>query len=84
MEYPSAYSFDMKKKYHNSCEECKYYHMIDSGYGWCTKNPPWYTIRKIKRVRFLSFRRVHYITYPCVPWDLRTCGNFELGNKPNE
>ena len=24
---------------HVSCQECRFYHMIDSGYGWCKALP---------------------------------------------
>lgn len=55
------------------CENCHFYHMIDSGYGWCTRYPPRIAYRLV--VRFLIFLRlVRDDSYSIVPWNMKGCG----------
>ena len=56
----------------NNCEKCKYYLMIDSGYGYCRRYPP--TIKKVSRKK-------DEITYQLVEWCRRICGEFKSSNK---
>ena len=55
------------------CNKCKFYKMIDSGYGWCTAEPPKQKLKIIKM--FLFFKKIITIyEYPIVPWNLFKCG----------
>ena len=51
------------------CEQCDFYHTIDSGYGWCTRYPP------VNHLVQRLFREpVVVATYPEVPWNMKACG----------
>ena len=65
IDYPEAV---MEKL---SCSNCIFYAPIDSGYGWCTKNPPQITTWVRKFIFFFK-----YACYPEVPWHLKKCGCF--------
>lgn len=52
------------------CELCKYYGMIDSGYGFCKRYPP-------KSLRAGLLKPKYRTTYPVVAWDLSACGEFK-------
>jgi hypothetical protein len=53
------------------CDKCKYYYMIDSGYGWCVRFPP-------KNIQIRKFLKITFaFTYPEVPWDCAKCGEFK-------
>ena len=51
------------------CERCKYYSIIDSGYGYCLRFPP-----KNKMVGLIKKRMK--IEYPIVEWSRKGCGEF--------
>jgi hypothetical protein len=52
------------------CDTCKHYCMIDSGYGWCIRNPP----------QVVIVEGYLHASYPVVPWCLKACGCFEQRN----
>ena len=65
----------MYNMYNNklTCEDCKYYNMIDSGYGYCRRFPP--NIKhKIKNGLFKYYFKIHY---PIVAWTNHICGEFK-------
>ena len=51
------------------CELCKYYSMIDSGYGYCKRFPP-----KMRKEKW--WRNKWVIEYPTVEWNRKGCGEF--------
>ena len=72
------------------CEMCAFYHMIDSGFGYCTGLPPtephhktpWWerlaTFFHIYCIHEKSPRRDYpYEGYRIVPWDIVTCRLFK-------
>ena len=56
-----------------TCEDCIYYKMVDSGYGRCVRFPPKYLIipRWLKKVMIK-------LKYPEVEWTNTICGEFKL------
>lgn len=48
------------------CEQCKFYLMIDSGYGYCRRFPPQQLLAK-KKLK---------IEYPITEWHRVRCGEF--------
>jgi len=54
----------------NICEDCKWYGMIDSGYGYCLRFPP----KDVIKSRFPRLKID--IEYQIVPWTMRVCGEF--------
>lgn len=62
------------------CQDCKYYRMIDSAYGWCTSRPQtWYYARR--RFLWLFSRFELQSGYPEVVWDCHACGEFVDGKR---
>lgn len=63
----------IKKK--DICESCRFYSMIDSGYGNCTRFPPF---NQWKRKRFwhkeLKLKKIEYLL---VEWCRRKCGEYQ-------
>ena len=57
---------DIKDNETNRCERCKFYLMIDSGYGYCRRFPP-QQLRKKKKFK---------IEYPITEWCRIACGEF--------
>ena len=51
------------------CEDCVYYGMIDSGYGYCRRFPP-----RLLQTKYLPIR--YEAKYPEVPWCECACGEF--------
>jgi hypothetical protein len=56
------------KKY---CEDCKYYHFIDSAYGKCLRFPPSWLNKPKGIIQFYT-----YCKYPEVTFDCEICGEF--------
>jgi hypothetical protein len=61
----------MEDKMKKICENCKYYRMLDSGYGYCNRYPPKYIIIKLIPIRYK-------IQYPEITWDNMICGEFKI------
>ena len=57
------------------CEQCEYFRRIDSGFGYCTRNPPRFVLRYLPWHLFI---KIPYMVceYPDVPWDGVPCGEF--------
>lgn len=53
------------------CEDCKWYLMIDSAYGYCRRFPPRECI--IKKNWFVKY---YEDRYPIIVFDSSTCGEF--------
>jgi len=51
------------------CELCQFYRMIDSGYGWCFRNPPQNILVRLIPLRFQAL-------WPEVAWDSVACGEY--------
>ena len=56
------------------CENCKFYHIIDSAYGYCKRYPP---ILVTIKVGFLKLRKELDFQYPEVTFNTPTCGEFK-------
>jgi hypothetical protein len=51
------------------CQQCKFYIMIDSGYGHCRRFPPiMYHVPRLFRSPIVE------LCYPIVPWNMKACG----------
>ena len=59
-----------------SCEDCKFYKMIDSGYGWCIAMPPQY-YKSTKTWWFIGIKEGIECDYPQVEWNRLACGQFK-------
>ncbi len=71
------------------CEQCEFYRMIDSAYGWCIGNPPSELHRKSPWWIRLAWFFYIYIEvkdprpdypfegYRVVPWDIVACRLFK-------
>ena len=54
------------------CETCEHYQFIDSGYGYCVKNPPHLHLTPNKKWGvFMNYKMD--ISYPSVPWNMKSC-----------
>lgn len=59
------------------CDECQFYIMVDSGYGYCRRYPP-----KTEKVGWW-WNRTYDITYQIVEWCRRACGEYKLRESKN-
>ena len=66
-----------------NCEECQFYHWIDSGYGHCKRFPPLNKVEfKKKHFLFIPFYvPVGRIQYTLVAWCEKHCGEFKQRKK---
>lgn len=62
--------YPITDKINEKCEDCKYYAMIDSGYGWCLRFPPHFRFW----IKWFKFHGADM--YPEIPWNTRICGEF--------
>ena len=53
------------------CSQCKYYHFLDSAYGWCVRYPP------ISAFTQKWFHIYHAFVYPEVPFNNASCGEYK-------
>lgn len=62
-----------------TCEDCKYYNMIDSGYGYCRRFPP--TIQRKVKGKYKIWLTYYFIEdYPIIAWTNHICGEFKRRN----
>jgi len=73
MELEDKAEFTIKDN-RDKCENCKFYIMIDSGYGYCRRFPPKIEITG----RWWKVKEIHY---QLVEWCRRACGEFMKGGK---
>lgn len=68
--------FTEPKEIYN-CYNCKYYLFFDSGYGYCTLNPPIpiYGFKFKLKFPFIFFG-IKDFDYVLVPWCLHNCSKF--------
>jgi len=62
-----------------NCEQGRFYKLIDSGYGYCTRFPPLNTLNVYKKKFLLIFKKrifKNIIEFPVIPWTHRICGEF--------
>ena len=68
------------------CDQCSFYNMIDSGYGYCNRFPPTKEPIKIKPnwCESLGKKKLEFDEpiessyYPVIPWDLEACGELKV------
>ncbi len=58
------------------CENCKYYLMIDSGYGHCNRFPP-LNRTEFKRKWLFFLKPIQKIEHTVVAWCQKSCGEFK-------
>ena len=58
----------------NYCQNCKSYSSIDSGYGFCLKNPPVPVVRKRRVFWFFTVEHIAW-EYPMVAWCQMGCSH---------
>jgi len=68
------YPIPKKGNYDECCEHCDNFHRIDSGYGWCTLNPP-SIFTTWKRFLWFFWKPYTVSDYPVVPWNMKGCSH---------
>jgi len=63
------------KQRSKTCEMCRNYRMIDSGYGHCVRNPP-QPVSEVTGNLFFGIKTQVHWDYPCVGFDELTCSQF--------